>query len=492
MAISSIFDSQSSIDLLISQMMQLERRPLTQLEDRRDALSERKSVLSDLDSKLSTLHTKSERLIDSITNYFSSKQAASSDTVKLDATATSPAQLGNHDITVDRLAVADTRVSQQYTDTNSDFTGFTTDQNFSIEVGHPTAADSANRATINITVNASVFTQTNDSVLSDIADAINTAMSDAVTADTIDSDEVIRASVVAEENGVSRLMLRSDQSGYTYRMDFTDSADNLLQTLAVNSASQSLGTAGGYITDVGTSSSTSLLNSKMTVDGLTFYRDSNNVADVISGVTMKLTDTFTAAEVVTVTSDTDTVKEEVQGFLDAYNGAMKLLRKHAITDPDTNTPGILARDYTYRSMINELRSYTTTTVTDVTNTDYSKLFNIGIEADDQGYLSFEDADKFVEALEANAKYVSDIFRGSDGVATQMESYLANFVDIGGTIDSSKDNIDDQLTFLNDRISDMEDRMARREAQLREEFATLQVTMNTLVNQQNFFSQFSIF
>ena len=46
---------------------------------------------------------------------------------------------------------------------------------------------------------------TDDEVLLAIASAINTAMSDAVVAETIESDEVIHASVVSEESGKSRL-----------------------------------------------------------------------------------------------------------------------------------------------------------------------------------------------------------------------------------------------------------------------------------------------
>ena len=60
-------------------------------------------------------------------------------------------------------------------------------------------------------------------------------------------------------------------------MVMTDSANSLLSTLEISNSVQSSGTSGGYITDVGTSASDSLLNSKLLVDGLTFYRDSNTI-----------------------------------------------------------------------------------------------------------------------------------------------------------------------------------------------------------------------
>lgn len=491
MEIGSGYSNQNSIDLLIEQQMKLYRRPLDQLTVRRDELNSRKSALSDLNSKLSSLKNQSSKLVDTaVTNYLGTKKATSSDTAKFSATASSAAQLGNHTLTVQRLATMDTRVSKQYSDTNSDFTGFLVDQTFSIGVAHPTDVDSNNRETINVTVSAADFTGTNDNVLAAIAEAINAAMSEAIASETIENDELVRASVVTEEDGVSRLVFRADQSGYTNRMDFSDSADNLLQALEVNSASQTTGASGGYITDVGTSASNSLLNAQLNMDGLTFYRNANDITDMLSGVSLRLLDTFATPETMTVSADTETVKNEVQTFLDTYNASMKSLRKYAITDPDTKVTGILARDNTYRGMIADLRQFSVATITGATNSRYSKLYSIGIEADSTGNLSITDSSKFNAALEDNGKNVSDLFQSADGIATNLKSYLDDYIKSSGKIASTKKNIDSQLTLLNTHITQVEDRMQVKENNLRKQFASLQSMMNTLVNQQNFLSQFS--
>lgn len=487
--ITSMFSSSNSIEYLVEQYMRLESRPKDALVNQKNELDQRNKILSDLDSTLSALESKAERLTDPITDYFAYKNAASSDEDKLIATAGATAQLGNHSISVDRLAIADTRVSKQYTDTDTSFTGFTTDQTFSIEVAHPTDVDESNRESISVTVASSVFTQEDEAVLYDIADAINSAMSTAVTAETIDSNEVVHASVVTEESGKSRLILRTEESGYTYRMDFTDSGDSLLAALEVNAAVQSSGTSGGYITNVGTSATDSELNAKFTVDGLTFYRDSNNVTDALTGVTLKLQDTFATDQTVTVTTDTDTVKGEVNAFLEAYNDALKFLKENTTINSTTYERGALADDITYRGIMYELRNMTITSVSGVSNSDFSKLFNIGIEADSEGYLSIEDDEKFVEALEANSTYVSEIFNASDGIAEEIKSYLDNYVKTGGTIDGSKNNIESQQIYLDDRIDLMDEILAGREAQLRREFTELQDLMYRLSNQQSFFSSF---
>ena len=493
MELSSIYSNQSSVDYLIEQMMKVERRPLDQLNARKSELNNRKSALSDLNAKLSTLKTQIDKLTDTtITNLLGTKKAASSDADKFTATASSSAQLGNHQLSVERLATMDTRVSQQYTDTSSDFTGFTADQTFSIEVAHPTDTDSSNRVTIDVTVSAADLTGTNSDALTAVAEAINSAMSDAVANEVIDNDEVSRASVVSEQDGVSRLILRSDSSGYTYRMGLTDSTDGLLAAMQVNSASQSSGTAGGYMTDIGTSASDSLLNAKLNLDGLTFYRDANDITDMLPGVSLRLMDTFSAPETLTVSVDTDTVKGDLQSFLDAYNGVMKQLRKTAITNPDTNTPGILARDYTYRDMITELRQFTVGSVSGVSNSRYSNLYSIGITADSTGNLSISDSSKFTAALEDNSQNVADLFQATDGIGTQLNDYLDSYIKSSGKIASTKKNIDSQLTFLNTHIDKVEARMTVKEKNLRDEFSSLQTMMSQLANQQSFLQQFQMY
>ena len=491
MDMESLLGSQNSIKYLVDQYMIYESQPKNDLLDRQDELYERKGILSDLDSKLSALQTKAERLSDPITDHFGSRSVSTSDSEVMTASASDTASLGNHAITIDRLAISDTRVSQQYTDTDTSFSGFVADQTFMIEIGNPTDEDPNNRRNLAITVSAADLALGNDEVLLQIADAINSAMYVAVTAETIGSEEQARASVVSEENGVSRLVLRSDSSGYTFRMDFNDSADGLLSALGVTNAAQSSGTSGGYITEVGTSATTSLLSSKLNIDGLDFYRDSNNVTDALTGVTLKLMDTTVSTQTVTVVADVENVKSEVNGLLDAYNEAMSYLRENTQMDPNTYERGVLADEVTYRAITYDLRNYTMNMVSGVSNPEYTRLFNIGIEADESGLLSITDSDKFETAIETNSSYVSDIFNASDGFATQLDSYLEKYVKTSGSIDLSKNNIDDQLTSLTSRISLMDDILSRRESQLTQQFTSLQEMMYNLEGQRSFLSSFGL-
>jgi len=488
MDIASIFGSQSSINQLVNQFMTIEERPRDLLISKRDDLNSKKTILTDLDSKLSALKSKADRLNDPLFDYFAAKNANTSDTDKFTANAGSSANLGNHSISVERLAESDTRVSQQYNNTDSSFTGYSTDQVFTIEVGHIDDDGNESREVISVTVAASVFTGTNDDVLSGIADAINTALSAAVNDETINNDEVIHASVISEESNTSRLVLRSENTGYTYRMDFGSSS--LLDDLQVNAAVQSTGTAGGFIHEVGTDETNSMLNTKFTLDGLTLYRDANNVTDAITGVTLQLLDTFATTESISITADVEEVQNEVQGFIDAYNNALKYLKSNTQIDPDTYKRGALASDLIYKDVYFALRNYIANEVDTTSSSLHTRLYQIGIEADSNGLLSITDAEKFTNAVETNSTYVSDLFNSENGIAAKISDYVDNFVKTGGTIDSSKSNITDEITHLNDRIKYTNELLDKKEARLRNEMAKLQETMILLSNQQSYLSMFS--
>jgi len=480
----------SNIDQYIQLAMQQASQPKYQLQDKITQLTSKKTVLSSLDSKLSKINTIMERFTDPITDYFASKSAESSDAEKFSVSSTSTASAGNHDLTVERMAKSDTRVSMQYASDDNSFGSFNTDQTFSLEIGHTNDDYEFERLSFDVTVEADVFSKTNEEVLLEIADQINSKMYNLTSDETIDNEERAYASVVTESTGNSRLVLRSGKSGYDYRLDFTDSANGLLSALEVNNSVESSGTSGGYINEVGTSATDSMLNSKFTIDGLDFYRNGNSISDALSGVTVNLKDTFDSPETITVNNDEEAVKTEVESFITAYNEALDFLKSNTQMDPETYKEGVLSNDLTYRGIYSGLRNMVSSTVDSVTNSSFSRLYHIGIEIDDDGKLKIEDDEKFSEALASNPKNVSEIFNSDNGLATQFHNYLEAYVKTGGTIDASKKNIESNVISINDRISLMNDQLAAKERILRDEFTQMQNVINRLNNQQSFLSTFS--
>lgn len=491
MSIDIFSSGNTSIERLIQSILQFEAQPRFALEDRKRDINLKSAVLTDLDSKLSTLHSLSKRLTDQITDHFSSKAASSSDKNIFTASVTTTALAGNHDVFIERLASSDTRVSKQYDESGTDLRTFfdaNGSQVFQIDVGHPTSTDSTNRETISVTINPTG--STNDDILDEIATAINDAMSAAVTAGTITNDEKIAASVVHEESGKSRLIFRSEKSGFTYRMGMTDSANSLLATLEINSSVQSSGTSGGFITNVGTSATDSALNAKLQIDGLTFFRDSNTINDILDGVTLNLKDVTTATETLTVSVDSDSVKKEVEDFLGAFNDVLTFIRAKTAVDPTTNSRGALAGESTYRGLISNLRGIMSGFVDSVTSGNPEALFEIGITAASDGTLSITDEEKFQNVLAEGSTKIADLFNSTNGIASRIKTTLEQYVKVGGIIDNSKDVLDDRIKSLDNQINRFDDRLFRREQQLREQFAQMQKLSQLLGRQSAAFLSIS--
>ncbi len=488
MDVTSLFQNQNSVQFLVDQFMRFEQGPKNALLVRKDSVNNQLSVLSELDSKLTALKSKTDRMTDTLTDYFATKKAESSNTDLITATASSAASAGSHSVSVSRLAAADTRVSKQYVSTGTDFSSYSTDQTFQLEVAHPTDADASNRLFISVTVSASSFSGDNASVVKAISDAVNTSMDNAVAAGTINSDEKVRSSVVNEQSGTSRLKFKSENTGYSYRMDMSSST--LLTDLEIDSNVQTSGTTGGYLFSVGTSASTSNLNSQLNIDGLTYYRDTSTVSDAVEGLTLKLGNTFAQAETVTITTDSATVKDEVSGFITAYNDVISYSRNNAQYNSSTGKEGALSKDFAYRNLGSDLRDISQSAVTDITYSQYNLLYDIGIEADQQGKLSIVDEEKFTTAVDTNSKYVSDIFNGSDGIATRVKDYVANYTKNNGTISQSKKGLNTQITNLNDRLGLQNTLLDQKSKQLFSEFSKMQQVMSQLKSQQSFFGIFT--
>ena len=470
------------IEGLVAQFRAIELIARGSLEIKKEKLESRQEALSDLDSKFSALFKLSERLADPFLNVFGAKLGSTSNADLLSVTAGSTAQVGSHSLTVDRLASIDTRVSQQYSASGTDFTALSTDQTFKILVAHPTDADPDNRVEISVTVAASAFivdsvNQTNDDVLSDIAKAINNAMSAAVTAGDIEITERVTASSVAEESGTSRLVVRSGQSGETHALEFDD-VDGLLGILQVTKNVQTNGTKGGFITALNE------LSAAFTIDGLTFSRDSNFVDDALEGVTLQLAGTTTTKETFTISSNVEAVQGELQEFIDAFNEAIEFLTEKS------KAGGEFRGDTAFGFLQFNLRSLVTKRVTGALSTEFDQLSEIGISINRDGTLFFEDATKLEAALAKNSNLVSELFGAADGIGEGLQSFIVKFTRASGLISGSQRIIDRSLIFQDTRLDEFDERLLRKEDRFRDELIRLQVGLAQAQQQAAAFNAFS--
>jgi flagellar hook-associated protein 2 len=480
---SAIYNANSPYETLISSMITIERQPQLRLKDERNEQNRMNGVLSDLHSKLSALHTLLKRFSDPLSNPFGSRGVATSATA-FSATAAETAMFGAHTLKVERLASADTRISQQFTSSGNSLRAFFDSngaQTFTIQVASPTIDDTSRRVDVTVTIDPTGSTDAE--ILKEISAAINAAMNDAAADGTIKKAEVAGASVVNETADTARLSLRSGQTGFANRLEFGDSAAGLLALLGVTNDAVATGTGGGQVVAVGTSETDSELNSKFVLDGLTLYRSKNEVSDAIDGVTIQLKQVMTEPASFTVEPNAEASKKEINDFIKSYNEILAFIKGKSSIDADAGVRGDFANESAYTELRFGMRMDVVGRVSSQPAEAPTYITDLGIEIASDGSLSIKDAEKLTAALQKDPDAVRSLFAGSDGIAKRLETRIEKYVGINGFIKSRQKVIDERIRRYDKRIADMDDQLARRETQLRMQFAKLQETIALLQGQQ---------
>lgn len=471
-----ILNISSQIAALVEQYRLSISKPARRLEDRRTTLNTRLTVLAELRSKLTALHTLAKDLkATGSLSKFSVFSVESSLPAIVTGTATSTAAAGTHTLLVTQLAKADTVISSQ------------------LSAGATGIADieGAGTKTIRITVNgvstdvsfAVEAGQSNETVLNNIAAAINAASGVGVT-----------ASVVADTTGTRRLVLTSKQTGSTNAVSLQDVSGTVLASIGlgadvITNRTASSGTTGGYLY-----SSMDLLDAKFKLDGIDIVRGTNSVSDVLTGVTLELkaTQAPTDAPVtLKIGTDKEKVKTTIQDFIKAYNEALTFLRSKTSVNPDNKTREILASDQVFKDLWIRMRAIVGGVVSSVTTGNPSLLSDIGIKAASDGTLSLSDTAAFEDALLSDVRKVSDLFNSSNGIAVQLSDLLSLFTSSGGQIDIVQNGTQNQLTSIKAALQRTNAQIDRRVEAFRIQFEALQNALNRITLQSQAISRISM-
>lgn len=134
-------------------------------------------------------------------------------------------------------------------------------------------------------------------------------------------------------------------------------------------------------------------------------RSGNTIDDVISGVTLNMHDTTynTVTETyddveVTLTRDTEALKEKIDEMITAYNEIVTFLQEKADYDPETKTAPILYGDYSITTIRNQLKNPFILAAGGFTSDDsFAMPKDIGLTINSDGQLELDGTD-FDEAV----------------------------------------------------------------------------------------------
>lgn len=436
---------------IISALVAIEERPIRALEAKKTSYTKQKSMFGDLKGLLEKLSTAAKAL--KTTTDFLQMKAKSDDEDILGVTASNTAAPGTYKFTVTSLAKAQVIAS---TGSPSATTSF----------GAPGA-----EMTLSVGGNDYPIAVNGTPTLQSIADAIN--------AEDDSLEFGVRAEVVDTGNTASgganrfQLVLRATKTGpegaFTLTPDsgspeFTNLINQINTNPPISTASQATIKING---------------------GLTVYRSSNQITDLIPGVTLDLlSDSEPTKEVtVTVSTDSEATAKKVQEFTDAYNKVVDFFTEQNALDAEGKAKSPLFGDSTLRSMRTTLRGIVGGSVEGTGNTAFQLMSQLGITADTAGKLTFNRG-KFDEALANDEQAAAAIFtQATNGIAGRMVDGLKVYTDsVEGLLKNRNDTFDRQVKDTQSRIDQAERRLTLFEQQLQNKYANLEQLLSRLQSQ----------
>lgn len=439
---------------IITALVAIEERPIRALEAKKTSFGKQKSLFGDLRGLLEKLTTATKAL--KKTTDFLQMKAASDDEQILTANAGSTATPGSYRIKVLELAKAQLNVSTGSASPTASLGG---PASLQIDVGGTSHLITVGDPQTPVT-------------LQSIAAAINaedTAQDMGVRAEVVDTGDL-------QNGGANRyqLVVRATKTGSEGAFTISvDSGDQAFADVIDSVASHQL-TAG--------TPARVQLN-----DGVIVLRSSNQISDLITGVTLDLKSDASSGKTVTiaVTTDAEATTKKVEEFVDAYNKVVDFLAEQNQLDADGKAKGPLFGDSTLRSLRSSLRSIVGGSVAGTGNQAYQLLSQLGITADTAGKLTLNKS-KLEEALADDEDAVAAVFtHATSGLSKRLIDQIDVYTDsVDGLLKNRNDTFDRQTKDTQSRIDQAERRLSLYQKQLEAKYANLETLMGRLQSQGN--------
>lgn len=416
---------------IISELMSIEREPVTHLTDEQAKVQAQQTALQGIATSLQSLATAvSEFSLPSL--YESTQTVTSSEPARVTAATTSGAGVGGYEVEVTKLANSAQRT---YTFTS------------------PTAEQT-------ITVGGQEFTLKAGETAKELARAINS-----------NSDATVYAAAL--ENGTLVLSSRATGAGGGEQITLSGAGETLVEVAGSAREGQ---------------------DAEYSVDGVEGKSASNTVTTAIPGVTLTLDGLTTTSGPVTVDVQAPgvsvaNIEAKVNAFVKLYNSTVEAIQKQLTTKPPSKassseySTGILFADQELTGLLNTVRQAMYEPIAGL-SAEMSSPFDIGVSTGaSSGAVSSQtslegqltvDSTTLTNAIEANPTGVQQML---EGWSQKLQGILEGAAGPGGTIEIRTNGDASEITQLNSQISSMNQMLAVREKALQTTYAELEAVIS---------------
>ncbi len=223
------------------------------------------------------------------------------------------------------------------------------------------------------------------------------------------------------------------------------------------------------------------LNAFVKVDGLQYQRNSNEIDDIIPGVTLSLKDVGSSK--VSVSSNYDDIKTKFKDFVEKIGKLFQDLQQKMGVDQETGQEGPLYGSEVARNLIRDLQDGLLTVVH---NPDGPQsLFDLGLNFSRDGTISLDET-KLAQAIEENPEGVKRLLVGDEqegitGIADKINQTLQRYLGADGLISIEQKGVEGRITRLDNDISREQQRVEAYISTLQRQFMALDEYIQHLNN-----------
>jgi flagellar hook-associated protein 2 len=319
---------------------------------------------------------------------------------------------------------------------------------------------------------------------------INGAYEKTITLGANDTLSTVATAINNLDFGVKATIINDGSSVAPYRLSLT----------AVNS-----GTAGAVTVDAGTTNLNTqtlvaaqdaavFVGSSSTSQPLLVTSSSNQVTNVIPGVTLSLTGVSQGPVQLSVAQNTSSISLALNNFVSTFNSLTTAINGESTFNSSGNVAGLF--------LGNPVTANITSTLYDTLNTvvgggNFKVLAQLGVTVGTNGQLSF-DQDTFNEAIASDPQGVENLFNATTttnnsngstttantGIAYALDNALAQLIDpVSGVVTEAESTLNSESTGFTNQITQLNTLLAQKKSTLQAQFDNMENVLANLKTQQ---------
>lgn len=438
----------SGLDIrnIVGQLVELEKRPLQQVQKRTELAQLRLSTMGEIKSRVAALDDALKALTRAST--FRDKTLTSGSSA-IGGSAVFTATPATYAVQVNQLAKGQTVQSVAMAADAPVGAGTLTLQMGRWSGGAFTPGD---RPAVTIDVTAS-------DTLADVAAKINAASAP------------VSASVINDSSG-ARLVLRSRATGEVegFRLQVSDTDGNLTDGAGLSRLLYDPENQPG----AGLTLAQAAQDTVVTIDGVAVRSPNNTIANAIPGVTLNVSAETSSAVNVQVGANTETARKAIGALVEAFNTLDGVLNNALRYDARTREAGPLQGDSAIVTLQASLRRMLFTP-----GPDGRTLSDLGVRLGRDGKLSVDEA-RLNAALADPAALETTLAQTGQGIAAQWQAVTAGMLQQGtGRLDLKRTALEGEIERLRQQQQRINEKVARTEERLLAQYARLDKTVSQL-------------